>query len=265
MFIVSNSDYSPINPTGSSNLESCAKDMRLMASTYGFASRDSREYARVYARENLTADGICAFLGSINEYGVDEEDVTVFYYTGHGAMSSDDEYKGALLGVDGAGVTHGEVINYLDSVPGTIVIYLDSCFSGVYTQSGIKFAAGDAALTPDSYNRSIINAVSLGSRSKDAQSKYKIITSSAANQYSYYDEFGFFTQSLCEGMGCAYANGSYSQAELKADSNGDATVSLNEAYIYAKNAVNEIRVQARIIQDVQVWPSNSSFAVYERS
>jgi hypothetical protein len=65
------------------------------------------------------------------------------------------------------------------------------------------------------------------------------------------DPFGVFTMALCEG--CGYS-GNY-----LADTNMDTMVSLQEAYLYIKDWFFSYGV----IQDVQVYPNNSTFSIVE--
>lgn len=59
--------------------------------------------------------------------GADEDDVSYFYYSGHGSVDNSDAQ---IVGVDLAFLSLTDLKNALDAVPGTKVIILDSCFSG---------------------------------------------------------------------------------------------------------------------------------------
>lgn len=87
--------------------------------------------------------------------------------------------------------------------------------------------------------------------------QYKVLTSSHYYQLSWenYPEtgnpFGVFTMALYSGF-------NYSD-NYPADTNLDTKVSLQEAYIYVRNWV----FSYGIIQDVQIYPNNSTFTVVE--
>ena len=83
--LIGNSDYAERKGYSSVDLTSCAYDLSAMKSAMA-SGADS--FKKLSARSNLTASGIAS---AVNErcrtWGADEDDVTVFYYTGHGASS----------------------------------------------------------------------------------------------------------------------------------------------------------------------------------
>lgn len=69
----------------------------------------------------------------------DSDDVSYFYYSGHGSIS---DGEAQLVGVDLSMISLTELKAALDNVPGTKVIILDSCFSGGFIDKAA--AAADA-------------------------------------------------------------------------------------------------------------------------
>ena len=76
------------------------------------------------------------------------------------------------------------------------------------------------------------------------------------------DPFGIFTMALCKGAGYF--------GDYPADTNSDNKISLNEAYLYVIDWVNNyvedwppLEPPYDDIQDVQVYPDNSNFAIIE--
>jgi hypothetical protein len=89
---------------------------------------------------------------------VDSDDVTYFYYSGHG---SDDD-PGALVGTDGGTIPVDEVRQYLDALPGTVVVILDSCYAGWYIRNKSTGAPIGMSVDPDAVTSRVISAFSAG-------------------------------------------------------------------------------------------------------
>lgn len=98
----------------------------------------SRDYDHLLypSRENLLAR-----IEGIGEM-MDEDDIFIFYYAGHGAEEGDisSPYHGALTtapensGQNYTDFTTDDVTSALRSLPGIKVILLDSCFSGAHVE-----------------------------------------------------------------------------------------------------------------------------------
>ena len=88
---------------------------------------------QVTKRHNLASTGFADAI-SIAFKGADENDVSLFYYSGHG--SGDEDTLGGLCGHSNTGsgidgiVTPAELRGMLDTVNGRKVVIADSCFSG---------------------------------------------------------------------------------------------------------------------------------------
>jgi len=160
-----------------------------------------------------------------------------------------------------------ELEQALSAIPGTKVVFLDTCYSGGFIGKGkgeIKISKEEL----ESFNDEIVNVFSQGkSKSLLTTNQYKVLTACHYYQESMgiypnvpgdFDPFGVFTMALCEG--CGYL-GSY-----PADTNLDTKVSLQEAYLCVKSKVAELDAQIPYIditQDVQVYPNNSTFTIVE--
>ncbi|OQY38131.1 hypothetical protein B6228_05000, partial [Candidatus Atribacteria bacterium 4572_76] len=118
----------------------------------------------------------------------------------------------------------------------------------------------------ESFNDEVINVFSQAQlRELLTTNEYKVLTSCYYYQECMelapvtpgdFDPFGVFTLALCEGCGY-YGN-------YPADTNLDAIVSLQEAYLYVKSYVTDLDEQLpdiSITQDVQVYPNNSTFTI----
>lgn len=210
---------------------------------------DGTAYA-VASRSNLTDEGMLDAIA--DTFGAaTAQDVSLFYYSGHGISSADSDRQGALLGADGVNaVTAGQLRAALDRIPGRKIVIIDACYSGnLLTARG----AAKSAATPEAFNASFISAFSTRTRRGLAADSYFVLTAAAANEQSYEAEvngqvMGLFTASLLEGCGYGFSSGQ--SAPLAADSNGNRVLTLNELYRYtARNLLSEG-------QHVQAYPEN---------
>ena len=203
--------------------------------------------------------------------GADNNDVSYFYFSGHGAYgegfstsyicpADTDGSISSVISVD-------ELESALSAIPGTKVVTLDSCFSGGFIGKG-KEEITISQEELESFNGEVINVFSQAeSKGLLTTNQYKVLASCHYYQSSWeiypvvpgaFDPFGVFTMALCEG--CGYF-GSY-----PADTNLDTKVSLQEAYLYVRNWVVEFDTQfpyLNIIQDVQVYPDDSTYPIVE--
>ena len=229
----------------------------------------------VTLKYDLDASGLRAALNNMASWGADADDVTYFYYSGHG------DVDGSLVGTDYVNVTVDEVRQYLDRIPGYVVVIIDSCYSGRFIRS--KSAASPSSVDPDAINRRVLSAFSKANASPSvssktslaesttAQGKYKILTSCAATEESYilgdaiYGGSSLFTYYLTRGAGVQTAN--WEQGKLYADTNGNKIVSLYEMYRYARPRIlaNKELKRYRIRQSVMMWPSKSTFTLVQRT
>jgi len=189
----------------------------------------------------------------------DNNDVSYFYFSGHGSRVGNSSYlcpADVTSSVDSA-ISVNELETALSAIPGTKVVFLDSCHSGGFIGKGKE----QGEVTNDDltiFNDEVINIFSQ-SQSKDllTTNQYKVLTSCHYYEVCYEihptdgNPYGAFTMALCEGCGY-YGN-------YPADTNLDAKVSLQEAYLYVKDWVFSYRIS----QDVQIYPDNSTFTIVE--
>ena len=184
--------------------------------------------------------------------GASDYDVSLFYYSGHGAESSSTYYLGALCPVSGYSITFDELAWELSKVKGRVIVILDSCHSGAAIGKSVEDDKAAAARL-DAYNQSAIDAFSgyrlesgdgeTGKWKELATSKFVVITSASSSEvcwnrivnYGYdgnsYPQ-GLFTAAFIKGMGCSYPNGYYSGNRMPADKNKDNVITLKEIYNY---------------------------------
>jgi hypothetical protein len=214
------------------------------------------EFSEIWYITDWSATKSAILQGITNVFSeADYNDVSYFYFSGHGAWENNTFYlcPADLTSTTDSAISVDELESALSAIPGTKVVFLDSCYSGGFIGKGAE-EIQTSKEELESFNNQIVN---IFSQAEDkgllATNQYKVLTAC-----HYYQESGVFTMSLCEG--CGY-DGSYS-----ADTNLDTKVSLQEAYLYVKSYVAELDAQIpyiSITQNVQVYPDNSSFAIVE--
>ena len=195
--------------------------------------------------------------------GADDNDISYFYFSGHGT-----EYIGTyyicptdilLTSLDNY-ISVDELEIALSDIPGTKVVILDSCHSGGF----IGKEKGEITISKEeltSFNDEIINVFSQ-SQSRDllTTNQYKVLTSchdyqtclESSPHWLDGNPFGYFTAFLCQG--CGYNDFS---SPYPADNDENSKISLQEAYLYVKSTLE------LLVQDVQVYPSGSTFTIVE--
>jgi len=201
----------------------------------------------------------------------DYNDVSYFYFTGHGIRVNNISYlcptEVNYYAPISSYISVNELEAALSAISGIKVVFLDSCYSGGFIGRGREEAIVSQEEL-ESFNDGVINVFSQNqSKGLLTTNQYKVLTSCHYYQECMelapvtpgdFDPFGVFTIALC--AGCGYF-GSY-----PADTNLDTIVSLQEAYLYVRDWVTELDAQLPYIgitQDVQVYPDNSTFAIVE--
>jgi len=201
----------------------------------------------------------------------DNNDVSYFYFSGHGFYLDNTAYicpADRTYFLDSS-ISVDELESALSSIPGTKVVIIDTCNSGGFIgkgEGGNDFDNDNL----ETFNNSIINTFLMGqSKGLLTTNQYKVLTSCHYNQSCGESSshpidgnpYGLFTAALCEG--CGYNSFA---SPYPADDNLDSKVSLQEAYMYINSWVedlNSLYVNTDITQDVQVYPSDSDFTIVE--
>ena len=220
--------------------------------------------------KNLNATKTAIINGIASTFsGADENDVSYFYFCGHGAWDFITSYicpTDSLLTSYDNDISVDELEMALSVIAGTKVVILDSCNSGGFIGKGkgkITISKEDLA----SFNDNIINIFSQGqSKGLLTTNQFKILTSSHYDQPSYEDidlhpidneACTFFNRHLCTGCG-------YDDGILYADwINANTKVSLQELYLYIKINIELDPSGVGDFQDTQVFPENSNFTIVE--
>lgn len=245
-----------------------------------------RTYSRISMYTNQTGAQMRALLSSLTAWGIEDDDVTLFYYAGHGALlaSNSAGNRSYLCGIDtstggmNAVVSVPQLQSYLSAIPGTVYVILDCCHSGGFISkngvltpvSGVDFSKG--------FTDDVISA--FATAAKDLRSnKFHVLTAAAESQFglAMSDSTGRNWMLMTKNM--VYGGG-YDQfsarllGKLPADTNGDGRVSFAEAQAYTQKMVNQecakYNAQPGVspitdIPRVQIWPVGDSTQLFGKS
>ncbi len=249
-------------------LDACKNDMKAMKNM--LKNLEGTKYTDIKtlkdAKKSAILDGIDEIFGK-----ADEDDVTLFYYSGHG-QGENGTSNGALIGSDGETITPSELRRKLDQYKGKKVIILDSCHSGAMigrNQNGLN-SKGIAK----KINASFIQAFSSNNENRASNylggSEYFVITACKGRQLSIaFKKYSLFTACFVDGCGWDEINSE--RTGLNADRNGDGKLTFKEAFIYSRDESNQIESEYNtahaaaiaagtedpIDVDVQVYPTSS--------
>lgn len=238
-------------------LPGCETDVLAMASM--LRSMNATMYD-LTIRQNLTADGMISAIGEAFA-GAAENDVSLFYYTGHGDSSG-----GRLVGVDQSLLTFARLRYALDAIPGRKIVVLDSCYSGhAIGKSASLLSASDALA---SVNSAVISAFAPQAQGASARSgelaaePYYVLTAARGAEQSGATsedgvDYSLFTRCLLRGSGYDQITGEYHA--LRADTDGDGGIALEEGYAYVRDHLDEI---GYFNQNVQVYPEGSDMLLW---
>lgn len=242
---------------GPENDVNAMKSCLLQCGTTGF---------QVCVRRDLDSDGM---LRAIRETfsGAKAEDVSLFYYSGHGELTEDGAGQSALVGDDGSSLlTASALRNALDAIPGRKIVVIDACYSGGFipeSQSDSADAAVHAASTAAdgvdaedagfaAFADGLIRTFRLRQRGGRADD-YFVLTACAKDEVSYEDweadtSLGQFTS--CFVKGCGWDAARRAAKIMAADADGNEVVTLREIAAYTSREVLPLG------QHVAVYPED---------
>ena len=234
-------------------------------------SRMTKTPYRVTTKSNLTADGISSAIRSAFSAAT-PNDVSLFYFAGHGANAVGTSYHGALVGTGTTYLSVASLKSTLDQIPGKKIVIIDSCHSGQMIGRSTSSTAAVSKSELNAFNSKVVSAFSAQTRSADnlANSGYYVITAAHSTEESVntgYDgnsdgiidkHFGLFTYMLTQGSG--WNMGTNTVRSLSADSDSNGEITLHEAYSYARYKA----LLSNPDQTAQVYPSNSSMVIWAK-
>ncbi|MGJ4851147.1 Ig-like domain-containing protein [Bacillota bacterium Meth-B3] len=273
------------NYVGQSKLPDCVPDAKRFEKTIR-ASRMGRSVSGASRLlTDLTGNALRAELQNLSTMGQTPKDITYFYYSGHGASSAQSQaMRGALVGTDSRMISLDELRSYLDAVPGTVVVVLDSCLSGQAIAPKLAGAQSAPASEADriAFGQRVIDAFKAPSPATagvmpkaldplfiNQRGKYKIAVASRSLQDSWASGEGYsvFTRFLCEAAGIEGAGiETADMGRMPGDQNRNGYLSLKEAYNYANPRVLRWARQEPWVgaQNMMIWPTNDAFPIFSR-
>ena len=243
----------------SSELTGTVNDARGIESVLKNFTKTSYSVTRY---TDLTASGILSAISS-KFANADSNDVSLFYYSGHGLLSNYYSSLGSLCGTSGY-VSPAQLRSSLDQIKGNKIIIIDACHSGNMIGAGnnretILTAKEAKAATNDFVNTFIAEfAVADKSGSNLADSGYYVICAARYDESSYETTFngtraGIFTMYFTKASGWDML--SNSKISMRGDRNSDNFISIDEAYQYVRKNISTDT------QTAQSYPLGSSFKI----
>lgn len=281
-------------PNQTDYLPGCDNDARAMG--YMLNRMTGTPY-QVSVQLNLSDTGM---INAIRTTFADAKsnDVSLLYFSGHGANSPATEFHGALVGTHNTYLSVTRLKTELDKIPGKKIVIIDCCHSGqmIGKSAGEEVSSAELnafnslvistfASDPDTVVRSVGTEIEMPteemftaeplliSRGENdlANSGYYVITAAHSTEQSVsmgYDSnsdgqieryFGLFTYGLCHGSGWNIAT-STAISSLNADRDSNNEITLYEAYLYAKAMAQRSNPN----QTAQIYPSNSAMVIWSK-
>lgn len=227
-------------------LEGCVNDANAMK---GMLDGLADNYVTCKVQKNRTANEI---VSDIETYlsSATEDDVSVFFYSGHGANANGGTNQGALCGVDGSRLSTAKLASALGKVKGRVIVLIDACHSGALISKNGGGSAS-APFNPNAFVQDFMSAFAdrgdVSNAAEFRNSKYVVLVAAGFDETSSEEPTGMlwwkshqgrFTAALIKGMGCNYKKGTY-KGSMPADKNSDKGVTVKELYNYIKNEVGE--------------------------
>ena len=226
----------------------------------------------------------------------DSDDVSLFYYSGHGSYSSNgDNLCLCLAPASGVWLENYSIKllkQKLDNVPGKVVLILDCCGSGGSIIASKSRQESRDAYDAEQFNNGVVDIFATPKllRAKGAvfaKDKYFVLTASDVNEKSWSvtikndnegtnDYHSVFSLALAESMGYIkiHEQGLLTHFEITgndtmpADTDADYRESLSEAYNYTEPASLYLSLQNEdksIIQHTRVYPENSEQTIFDNT
>lgn len=215
--------------------EAHAKEADGLAQVMRYRATLLKEKPDVHFFENISKKELINAVSEAFESS-DYNDINVFYYGGHGSLST--HY---LSPRDGERISPAELRAVYNGIEGHNVLILNSCYSGTY----VNFA------------NSLQNK------------KFYVLTACEADTRSggsrfYEYQYTHFGEAMLEGLGYDPRNKSM-MSKMKADANSDNKITLNELYNYIAPRVKQNALEYQgIEQIVQKSWLNGDFVIYQR-
>ncbi|MBR3107671.1 MAG: leucine-rich repeat protein [Clostridia bacterium] len=266
--LISEVNFDPICNRNQGDVELMSAMLRSVRGPTGnrYSITTGRDYTPTQVKNAIAS----AFSGATSQ------DVSLFFIATHGDVSNGagSVDAGALSTSDEDWILFQDLANWLNAVPGKIIVIVESCGSGAAIYDGNR--RGSSPMTDTQFCGQLIDAfagIDSGIMNKDSKTgelrinnKFYVLTASALQQFSWGTEDGpynYFTKWLTEGVGTS--------GSIPADTrygNSDGILVLEELYSYI-SAVGDSHVfydeyGEPFYQTVQRYPVNSDYQLFKR-
>ena len=241
-----------IDNYASSALVGCVTDANRMLATLETANEAGAIYQQPSIRTNLKASELSSLLGEMTGWGVDEDDVTFWYFAGHGWIS--DKGVVSIVGTDAKTLRVDRLKDALDEIPGTKIVVLDCR----YADSLIEKSGETAKDLLKKFNDGVANIFLA-----DPEHYYVLSGATLASSISAQgttNAHGLVTYYLTGACGYDYTQ--EKPGDLKGDADGNGAVSLAEAKAFIDGAVAGETGAPQV--QVAISPADSGYPVLAR-
>jgi len=266
------------NEAYSARLDGPYNDIAMMNAVVSLSTIDGKGYDSVTVKKDRTRSQILADIAELADKPIDANDVTLFYFSGHGARASTTEAGTGIVGVDGSLLNVPTLKSALDKIPGRVIVILDSCYSGMF----ISKSAGSASAADTGFNDTVLNAFrgSAGStgivKKALTTTNYSVITASRKDELSVSVGFSANGSPLYVGLATYYLAMGAGYDILKPSSSGflsdtnpkDGIATFDEVFSFADAKVDAFRAKypsMGITQDMQYFTTNGALPVFGRN
>ncbi|MGI6172715.1 MAG: Ig-like domain-containing protein [Christensenellales bacterium] len=231
-------------------LSGCITDANRVSGMLQATNEAGASYSpeNITVRTNLTSTEIQTVLNDLASAGADADDVTFFYFAGHGFLNNGTD--AGIVGNDGKSVALSIVKKFLDEVDGSKIVAIDAR----YLDRLLNESSPETTLTE--YNNLVCSTfaddnyyvVASATRASDAQAAFATMA----------EPCGMTTVYLTEACGYDYME--QRPIALAADANGNGATTLPEAQAYVAEKLALLSGEGTsYLYDVRVHPNDSMF------
>ncbi len=242
-----------IDNYASSALVGCVTDANRMWAALQTANEAGAIYQQPKIRTNLKAAELSTFLNELTAWGVDDDDVTFWYFAGHGYISDKD--VASIVGTDAKTLRIDRLKAALDEIPGTKIVVLDCR----YADSLIEKGGTTAKDVLQKFNDNVANIFLTDPEHYFVLSGATLASSVTAASGTA-DAHGLVTYYLTGA--CGYDYQAQQPGDLLGDADGNGAVSLSEAKAFIDGAVAGESGAPQV--QVAVSPADSGYPVLAR-
>ncbi len=242
-----------IDNYASSALVGCVTDANRMWAALQTANEAGAIYQQPKIRTNLKAAELSSFLSELTAWGVDDDDVTFWYFAGHGYISDKD--VASIVGTDAKTLRIDRLKAALDEIPGTKIVVLDCR----YADSLIEKGGATAKDVLQKFNDNVTN-IFLSDPEHYFVLSGATLASSVTAVSGTTDAHGLVTYYLTRA--CGYDYQAQQPGDLVGDADGNGAVSLAEAKAFIDGAVAAESGAPQV--QVAVSPADSGYPVLAR-